>query len=102
MIDMETLESAPALIIVASDAAHCGNVVFRPMYCKQFFYVPSFCFIYVCILACLFNLKESERSKRLNWVAFAWITNYDYALAPDWPTDGVNGCKYLHLEYEHQ
>ena len=34
MLDMEC---APALIIIASDAAHCGNVVFRPMYCKLSF-----------------------------------------------------------------
>ena len=25
---------------VASDAVHCGNVVFRPMYCKILFDVP--------------------------------------------------------------
>lgn len=56
----------------------------------------------MCISACSFNLKESERSKGLNWVAFAWIPNYDDALAPDRPTDGLNGCKYRHLEYEHQ
>ncbi len=31
MLDME---SAPVLIVVASDASHCGNVVFRPMYSK--------------------------------------------------------------------
>ena len=31
MLDME---SAPVLIIVASDASHRGNVVFRPMYRK--------------------------------------------------------------------
>ena len=43
------MESAPALIIVASNAAHKGNVVFRPMYCKLLFHVPSFCFIYMCV-----------------------------------------------------
>ena len=34
MLDMEC---APALIIVASDVAHHGNAVFRPMYCKLLF-----------------------------------------------------------------
>ena len=37
MLDMEC---APALIIVPGDAAHRGNVVFRPMYCKLLFDVP--------------------------------------------------------------
>ena len=45
MIDME---SAPALIIVASDAAHRGNVVFRPMYCKLLFHLPSFV-VFTCV-----------------------------------------------------
>ena len=31
------MECAPALIIIASDAAHHGNVVVRPMYCKLLF-----------------------------------------------------------------
>ena len=47
-------------------------------------------------------MKESERSKGLNWVAFAWIPNYDDALAPDRPVDGLEGLKYRHQEYEHQ
>ena len=50
-------------------------------------------------------MKESERSKELNWVAFAWISNYDDALAPDRadrPVDGLEGLKYSHQEYEHQ
>ena len=34
MLDMEC---ASALIIIASDAAHHGNVVVRPMYCKLLF-----------------------------------------------------------------
>ena len=34
MLDMEC---APALIIIASYAAHHGNVVVRPMYCKLLF-----------------------------------------------------------------
>ena len=34
MLDMEC---APALIIIASNAAHHGNVVVRPMYCKLLF-----------------------------------------------------------------
>ena len=34
MLDMEC---APALIIIASDAAHHGNVVVHPMYCKLLF-----------------------------------------------------------------
>ena len=34
MLDMEC---APALIVIASDAAHRGNVVYRPMYCKLLF-----------------------------------------------------------------
>ena len=34
MLDMEC---APALIIIASNAAHHGNVVFRSMYCKLLF-----------------------------------------------------------------
>ena len=34
MLDMEC---APALIVIASNAAHCGNVVYRPMYCKLLF-----------------------------------------------------------------
>ena len=36
MVDMEC---APALIIIASDAAHRGNVVYSPMYCKLLFEV---------------------------------------------------------------
>ena len=43
MLDMEC---ALALIIVASDAAHCGIVVFRLMYCKLFFDVPFFLFYF--------------------------------------------------------
>ena len=89
MLDMECAPAQAALIIVASDAAHRGNVVFRPMYCKLFFYVP--CILVYCwgiyFSACWFNLKQSERSKGLNWVAswwfatnFAWIPNYDDAL----------------------
>ena len=39
MLDMQY---APALIVVASDAAHHGNVVFRPMYCKKIFDVLSY------------------------------------------------------------
>ena len=34
MLDMEC---APALIIIASNAAHHGNVVVRPMSCKLLF-----------------------------------------------------------------
>ena len=34
MLDMVC---APALMIIASDAAHDGNVVFRPMYCELLF-----------------------------------------------------------------
>ena len=37
MLDMEC---ALALIIIASDAAHCGNVIFRQIYCKLLFGVP--------------------------------------------------------------
>ena len=37
MLDMEC---APALIIVASNAAHSGNAVFRPMYRELLFDVP--------------------------------------------------------------
>ena len=47
-------------------------------------------------------MKESERTKGQNWVAFAWIPNYVDALAPDRPIDGLDGHKYRHLEYEHQ
>ena len=52
--------------------------------------------------ACSFNLKESERSKGLNWVAFAWIPNYDNGLAPARPAEGLEGLKYRHQEYKHQ
>ena len=54
--------------------------------------------------ACVFNLKASEQSKGLNWVAFVWIPNYDAsdALAPDRPAEGLEGLKYNHKEYEHQ
>ena len=59
--------------------------------------------------ASLLNLKlielielESKRSKGLNWVAFAWIPNYDDALAQDRPIEGRKGLKYHHKEYEHQ
>ena len=69
MLDMEC---APTLIIVACDAAHCGNVAFHLLHCKLWFDVP---FLLVYFSACLFNLKESEWSKGLNWVAFAWIPN---------------------------
>ena len=41
MLDME---SAPVLIVVASDASHRGNVVFRPMYRK---YSIKDCFMYI-------------------------------------------------------
>ena len=34
------IECAIALIIVASNAAHSGNVVFGPGYCKLLFDVP--------------------------------------------------------------
>ena len=34
---MLEMECAPAMIIIASDAAHCGNVVFGPMNCKLLF-----------------------------------------------------------------
>ena len=46
--------------------------------------------------ACVFNLKASEQSKVLNWVAFVWIPNYDAsdALAPDRPAEGLEGLKY--------
>ena len=47
-------------------------------------------------------MKEYARSKGLNWVAFAWIRNYDDALAPDWPAEGLEGLKYSHQDYEHQ
>ena len=47
-------------------------------------------------------MKESERSKGLNWVAFAWIRKYDDALAPDRPAEGLEGLKYRHQEYVHQ
>ena len=50
-------------------------------------------------------MKESERSKGLNWVAFAWIPNNDDALTPerpDRPADGLEGFKYSHEEYKHQ
>ena len=38
----------------------------------------------------------------LNWVAFAWIPNYDDALAPDRPAEGRESLKYNYKEYEHQ
>ena len=34
---MLDLEYAPALIVAASDAAHHGNEIFHPMYCKILF-----------------------------------------------------------------
>ena len=34
------MECAPALIIIASNAAHSGNVGFSQMYCKLLFDVP--------------------------------------------------------------
>ena len=37
LFQMLDMECAPALIVFASDAADCGNVVFRPMYCKILF-----------------------------------------------------------------
>ena len=39
MLDMEC---APALIIIASDAAHHGKVVVRPRYCLVFFVIYLF------------------------------------------------------------
>ena len=49
MLDMECV---PALIVVASDAAHrCNVVVFRPMYFTILFDVPL---ILPCVLTCLF------------------------------------------------
>ena len=47
-------------------------------------------------------MKEFERSKGLNRVAFAWIPNCDDALTPDRPAEGLEGLKYSHQEYEHQ
>ena len=101
MLDMEC---APAVIIIASNAAHHGNVVFRSMYCKLLFDVLCDLNVFGLIYfsACLFNLKESERSKGLNRVAFAWIPIYDDALTPDRPSEGLEGLKYSHQEYEYQ
>ena len=72
MLDMEC---APALIIVASNAAHSGSVVFRPMYCKLLLDFP-FWLIYFWLVyfsACLFNLKEPERSKGVCYVQYFLI-----------------------------
>ena len=78
------------------------------LHCKMLFdvslilawYLHMFWLIY--ISACLFNLKESKQSKGLNWVAFAWIPNYDDVLAPDGPIKGLEGLKYSDQEYTHQ
>ena len=62
--------------------------MFFPLLCDlSIFYLSIFS-------ACLFKLKESEGSKGLNWVAFAWIPNYDDGLAQDRPAAGLKSLKY--------
>ena len=52
----------PALIIIASDAAHRGrgNVVFRPIYCKLLFYV--LCDLSICYLSIFQHAYSTWRS----------------------------------------
>ena len=90
MRDME-LECALAPNIIASDAAHHGNVVFRPMYCKILFDDLSYWLIN--FSACLFNLKESKQFKGLNWLHLCGF-RITMICWHDRPIKGLGNLKY--------
>ena len=97
-------DTRPALIIVASNAALSGNVLFlqMPVYCKILFDVPFWLIYFWLILQHAFSTWRSLNGLRGWTVAFAWISNYDNALAPVRPAEGPECLKYNHKEHDHQ
>ena len=47
-------------------------------------------------------MHESERSKPIRWIPFAWMPNYDEAKAPERPEKGYDCHRSRRARLEHQ